>query len=95
MLLLHPGGPLNTVPAREWIAALIAAANDAASKDDYETALRTFRELLRDAYLTFDRRTLGFSRILLGFLMIMDLFRRTPDWMSMFGDHGVLPAPLI
>src|SRR4051812_12483410 len=54
----------------------------------------SYRELVRDAYFTFDRRTLGFARILLGFLLITDLFRRTPDWMSMFGVHGVLPAPL-
>lgn len=51
-------------------------------------------ELVRDAYLTFDRRTLGFTRILLGFLLVMDLFRRTPDWMDMFATTGVLPAPL-
>jgi len=54
----------------------------------------SFGQILRDAYLTFDRRTLGFSRILLGFLLIMDLFRRTPDWMSMFATTGVLPVPL-
>lgn len=54
----------------------------------------TVREQLRDAYLTFDRRTLGFTRLLLGYLLIMDLFRRTPDWMDMFSSTGVLPAPL-
>lgn len=54
----------------------------------------SLRELVRDAWLTFDRRTLGFARILLGFLLIMDLFRRTPDWMHMFAHTGVLPAPL-
>jgi hypothetical protein len=51
-------------------------------------------ELLREAYLTVDRRTLGFARILFGFLLLTDLFRRTADWTYMFGDHGVLPAPL-
>ncbi|MEZ4301174.1 MAG: HTTM domain-containing protein [Polyangiaceae bacterium] len=54
----------------------------------------TIREQLRDAYFTFDRRTLGFSRILFGFLLLMDLFRRTPDWNHMFATTGVLPAPL-
>lgn len=54
----------------------------------------TLREMIRDAYFTFDRRTLGFTRLLLGFLLIMDLFRRTPDWMHMFATTGVLPAPL-
>ena len=47
--------------------------------------------IIRDVYLSVDRRTLGFSRILLGFLMVMDLFRRTPDWLAMFSDEGVLP----
>jgi len=50
--------------------------------------------LLREAYFTFDRRTLGFTRILFGFLLFMDLFRRTPDWMYMFATNGVLPTPL-
>ncbi|MFO0591597.1 MAG: HTTM domain-containing protein [Polyangiaceae bacterium] len=54
----------------------------------------TFREIVRDAYLTFDRRTLGFTRILWGFLLVMDLIRRAPDWMAMFGTHGVLPPQL-
>jgi len=47
--------------------------------------------IIRDVYLSVDRRTLGFSRILLGFLMVTDLFRRTPDWLNMFSDQGVLP----
>jgi hypothetical protein len=51
----------------------------------------TFREVLRDTYLTFDRRTLGFTRVLLGFLLITDLFRRTWDWEAMFSTEGVLP----
>ncbi len=54
----------------------------------------SFRELIRDTYFTFDRRTLGFSRILFGFLLLTDLFRRTPDWMAMFATTGVLPAPM-
>lgn len=51
--------------------------------------------LLRASYLTFDRRTLGLTRILLGFYLIMDLFRRTPDWEDMFADRGVQPTWLI
>ena len=43
--------------------------------------------------ILFDRRTLGFTRILFGFLLLTDLFRRTPDWMAMFAATGVLPAP--
>jgi hypothetical protein len=49
---------------------------------------RVFREI----YLMVDRRTLGFTRILLGSYLIFDLVRRTPDWLAMFSDQGVLPA---
>ncbi len=65
--------------------------------DDVKSPPRveTFREMLRSSYLTLDRRTLGLSRILLGFLLIGDLFRRTPDWIHMFGDEGVLPTVTI
>jgi hypothetical protein len=51
----------------------------------------SMRELIRDSFLTFDRRTLGFTRILLGFFLIGDLFRRTEAWTDMFADTGVLP----
>ncbi|HSN98640.1 MAG TPA: HTTM domain-containing protein, partial [Candidatus Nanopelagicales bacterium] len=49
-------------------------------------------DLLRDSYFTFDRRTLGFTRILLGLYLIGDLFRRTWDWEDMFSNEGVLPT---
>lgn len=55
----------------------------------------TWRSLLRETYLTVDRRTLGLTRIAIGFLLIMDLFRRTPDWLAMFSTKGVLPSPVI
>lgn len=51
----------------------------------------TFRDIIRDTYFTFDRRTLGFARFFLGFLLIGDLFRRTWDWEAMFSNEGVLP----
>jgi len=51
----------------------------------------TFTELLRDYYLTLDRRTLGFARLLLGFYLITDLLRRTWSWEDMFSTIGVLP----
>src|SRR5262245_14234868 len=51
----------------------------------------TFLSYLRETYLTFDRRTLGFARILLGFFLIMDLWRRTSAWMDMYSTEGVLP----
>lgn len=53
--------------------------------------LQGFWLIIRDVYFSVDRRTLGFSRILLGFLLVTDLFRRTPDWLAMFSDKGVLP----
>jgi hypothetical protein len=58
-----------------------------------EPPLRTpsFYDIIRDVYLTFDRRTLGFSRILLGFLLVADLIRRTWDWEDMYSTKGVLP----
>lgn len=54
----------------------------------------TWRSVLRDTYLTVDRRTLGLARIAMGFLLVLDLFRRTPDWLAMFSTKGVLPSPL-
>lgn len=48
--------------------------------------------LLRDVYLTMDRRTLGLTRILLGFYLILDLLRRTPSWLDMYSRDGILPA---
>ncbi|NUO50797.1 MAG: hypothetical protein HOV80_18245 [Polyangiaceae bacterium] len=55
----------------------------------------SWASIAKGSYLTFDRRTLGLTRILLGFYLIMDLFRRTPDWEDMFGDIGVLPTWLV
>jgi Vitamin K-dependent gamma-carboxylase len=52
-------------------------------------------ELLRNVYLTIDRRTLGLTRILLGFYLILDLFRRTHDWLDMFSNDGILPSHVI
>lgn len=52
----------------------------------------TFRQSLVENYLTVDRRTLGFTRILLGFFLLTDLLRRTPAWLDMFSNEGVLPT---
>src|SRR5262249_5193840 len=65
-----------------------------ASPEDTDSAVErptTWWELVRDSYLTFDRRTLGFARIAIGFLLVMDLLRRTPDWQNMYSTAGVLP----
>ena len=54
----------------------------------------TFLQLLRDDYLTFDRRTLGFSRWMLGFFLITDLFHRGRSWAELYSSEGVLPTTL-
>ena len=54
----------------------------------------TFLQLLRDDYLTFDRRTLGFSRWMLGFFLITDLFHRGRSWADLYSSEGVLPTTL-
>jgi hypothetical protein len=48
-------------------------------------------EMLRDYYLTFDRRVLGFTRLLLGFYLIMDICHRGAWWKEMYSTEGVLP----
>jgi hypothetical protein len=55
---------------------------------------RAWLRLLRDLYLVFDRRTLGFTRILIGFLLLMELVHRGAAWMDMYSSVGVLPTPL-
>jgi hypothetical protein len=54
----------------------------------------SFGQLLRDGYLTFDRRTLGFTRLLLGFYLILDLFHRGRSWMELYSTDGVYPNNL-
>ncbi|MDC0749184.1 HTTM domain-containing protein [Polyangium mundeleinium] len=56
--------------------------------------LQGYWTIFRDVYLTIDRRTLGFARLMLGFLLVTDLIRRTPDWLHMYSDKGVLPTHL-
>ena len=51
--------------------------------------------LIQNSWLTFDRRTLGFTRILLSVFLIFDLFRRGAAWEEMFGDKGILPSFVI
>jgi hypothetical protein len=69
------------------------AESDASSSDVPEgTPEPKWWEEFRDFYLTFDRRTLGLTRLLLGFFLIFDLLRRTDDWWKMFSNEGVLPS---
>jgi hypothetical protein len=64
------------------------AGEDAAAEEPEEPSLWA---IIRESYLSFDRRTLGFTRILMGFLLITDLIRRTWAWEDMFSTEGVLP----
>ncbi len=67
-----------------------------ASTDGWLTRqIRDTVTLFKNSYFTFDRRTLGLTRICLGFYLLMDLFRRTGDWNAMFADTGVLPNWLV
>jgi hypothetical protein len=60
--------------------------------DDDDIGLSIGWESFRDLYLSFDKRTLGLTRILLGFYLIFDLLRRSRDWLKLFSNTGVLPA---
>ncbi len=51
--------------------------------------------MAKNSWLTFDRRTLGLTRLLLGFYLLCDLLRRTFDWEAMYSDKGVLPSYFI
>src|SRR5580698_6833342 len=55
-------------------------------------SFRAWLALLRDIYCTFDRRTLGFARIMLGFLLFTDAVHRFAAWDDMYSDIGVLPT---
>jgi hypothetical protein len=59
---------------------------------DWKSA--SFWEIIREVYLRFDRRALGFTRILLGFFFLCDLFHRTVVWNDMYSSRGVLPTHL-
>ncbi len=57
-----------------------------------EWSLRAWLRLLRDLYCTFDRRTLALSRIMLGFLLLMDLVHRGRAFREFFSDEGLIPV---
>src|SRR4051812_30455091 len=56
---------------------------------------RAWLALLRDLYFTFDRRTLGFARVLLGFMLVMDIIHRGAAWSDLYSTIGVQPNHLI
>ena len=86
-----PEEPAEDTAANEAEPPLDGPIERLLTRSEKTYGLYEYWLIIRDVYLSIDRRTLGFSRILLGFLMITDLFRRTPDWLAMFSDKGVLP----
>ena len=54
----------------------------------------SFLQRLHDDYLTLDRRTLGFTRWMLGFFLIADLVHRGRSWADLYSSEGVLPTTL-
>ena len=76
MSITYDQEPPVSIPDLEVEPAPSAEAEPKlAPAQEMAAAWRNFCEL----YLTFDRRTLGLTRILLGFYLIFDLFRRTSD----------------
>lgn len=56
--------------------------------------LAAWGAFLRETYFSLDRRTLGMTRIFLGYLLVMDIFHRRVVWNDMYSTEGVLPAQL-
>src|SRR5690349_6248369 len=73
-------------------AVVPAAAIPAPPKHSpFVASIREWGAMLRDYYLTFDRRVLGFTRLLLGFYLIMDICHRGAWWQEMYSTEGILP----
>jgi predicted DCC family thiol-disulfide oxidoreductase YuxK len=49
------------------------------------------RQRLIDTYLSIDPRSLGFGRIVLAIVLLVDLLRRVPDIGLFYSNHGMLP----
>jgi hypothetical protein len=89
-----PGAADDPAADEAAIEAAEVAPTPAAKATKSSSVGRFFREtgeLLRDLYLTFDRRVLGFTRLMLGFYLVMDLFHRGRWWKEMYSTDGVLP----
>ncbi len=76
---------------RDAAEAPPAAAAVAPPRSSFRESLREWGAMLRDYYLTFDRRVLGFTRLLLGFYLIMDICHRGAWWQEMYSTEGILP----
>ncbi|MEZ4441697.1 MAG: hypothetical protein R3B72_21530 [Polyangiaceae bacterium] len=80
--------PAEEAPAED--AAEEAPSDEEPEAEEVEAT--TWWEDFRDFYFAIDRRTLGATRLFLGFYLIFDLLRRTRDWYDMYSNEGVLPA---
>jgi hypothetical protein len=90
-----PEDPAEEQPAAEGAegeASTPAAASAERVMGAVRRELRDWWDLFRECYFSFDRRTLGFTRVLLGFFLLMDLFHRGRVWMDMYSNEGVLPT---
>jgi hypothetical protein len=88
-----PEAPSAEAPPDETEPAETEAAETApAPREDW--GVRAWLRLIADLYCRFDRRTLGFTRILLGFLLLMDVLHRGRVWTDMYSSVGVLPTQL-
>ncbi|APR85791.1 Hypothetical protein A7982_11140 [Minicystis rosea] len=86
---------MSTSPPQE--SRIAGASNTPSLLDELrreDWSLRALLRLFRDLYFTFDRRTLGFARIMLGFLLATDLIHRRAAWDDMYSTIGVLPNHL-
>ena len=59
-------------------------------KTDEKGSDRPFRATLRE-FATADPRSLGLFRILFGVLLLVDLYRRLPDYVLFYTNEGMLP----
>jgi predicted DCC family thiol-disulfide oxidoreductase YuxK len=50
-----------------------------------------FRRYFTDTYLTVDARSLGFGRIVLALILMLDLVRRIPDITLFYSNQGLVP----
>ncbi len=83
--------PAVNEAASEPAEAAPVTTAEAAKSSSLGRFFRETGELLRDYYLTFDRRVLGFTRLMLGFYLLMDLCHRGRWWKEMYSIDGVLP----
>ncbi len=87
----EPTAELPSNPTDDQLAAEEQSPVDGSAEPEVTVAPKWWEDF-REFYLTFDRRTLGLTRILLGFFLIFDLLRRTTDWWKMYSNEGVLPT---